>query len=124
MTISIGGIDSAYALQQASALSSAVRSVPSSSSANPTQPVKDPSSSNNTNLSLASGGRKPETPEKQRPAETPTHPGYTFEVDQQNHRIMKVSNSRGVLIYQVPSKGELALVEAEEANQKRLLLTA
>jgi hypothetical protein len=57
-------------------------------------------------------------------AEITAQPGYTFEVDQRNNKIMKVSDSKGVLIYQVPSKGQLALVEAQDAAQKRLQLTA
>lgn len=39
-------------------------------------------------------------------------------------RIMKVLDSKDVLIYQVPTKGELALVNAEEAAAKRILASA
>lgn len=62
---------------------------------------------------------------KKSPAtEVTNRPGYNFEVDQQNHKVMKVSDNKGVLIYQVPSKGELALITARESEQKRLQLTA
>ncbi len=57
-------------------------------------------------------------------ADVTAKPGYSFEVDQKNHKIMKVSDSKGVLIYQVPSKGQLALIESEDASSKRLALTA
>lgn len=49
---------------------------------------------------------------------------FTFEVDQQNHRIMKLSDGNGVLIYQIPSKGQLALITAQENEQKHLALVA
>lgn len=39
-------------------------------------------------------------------------------------RIMKVLDSKDVLIYQVPSKGELALVNAEEAAARRTIARA
>lgn len=39
-------------------------------------------------------------------------------------RILKVLDSKEVLIYQVPSKGELALVNAEEAAARRMLASA
>lgn len=40
-------------------------------------------------------------------------PGFSFEY-QDSHRVMKVHNVKGVFIYQVPSKGQLALVEADD----------
>lgn len=49
---------------------------------------------------------------------------FTFEVDQQNHRIMKLSDGNGVLIYQIPSKGQLALITAQENEQKHIALVA
>ena len=49
---------------------------------------------------------------------------FTFEVDQQNHRILKLSDGNGVLIYQIPSKGQLALISAQENEQKRIALVA
>lgn len=50
-------------------------------------------------------------------AETAASPGFRFEY-QDNHRVMKVHNSKGYLIYQVPSKGQLALIQAEEGAQQ------
>ncbi|NTV94049.1 MAG: hypothetical protein HGA75_01350 [Thiobacillus sp.] len=46
------------------------------------------------------------------------NPGFTFEYEGR-HEIMKVHNGKGFLIYQVPSKGQLALVEAEDSAQQR-----
>lgn len=44
-------------------------------------------------------------------------PGFSFEFQEQ-HRVMKVHNVKGVLIYQVPSKGQLSLIEAEGNAQR------
>ena len=58
--------------------------------------------------------------------ETARSPGFVFEF-QDSRQVMKVHNAKGVLIYQVPSKGQLALIEAEEAANRansRLRLTA
>lgn len=44
-------------------------------------------------------------------------PGFSFEY-QDKHQVMKVHNSKGFLIYQVPSKGQLALIQAEENPQQ------
>lgn len=52
--------------------------------------------------------------------------GFAFEYEG-NRQVMKVNNEKGILIYQVPSKGHLALIEAEENTRKRsqqLSLTA
>lgn len=38
--------------------------------------------------------------------------------------VMKVLDSKDILIYQVPSKGELAVVKAEEAAALRMLVSA
>jgi hypothetical protein len=57
-------------------------------------------------------------------AEVNSQPGFAFELDPKNHRVMKVNDNKGVLIYQVPSKGQLALIEAQESAQKTLRLTA
>lgn len=47
-------------------------------------------------------------------AEPARSPGIRFEYED-NHRVMRVHNSKGVLIYQVPSKGQLALIAAEDS---------
>lgn len=51
-------------------------------------------------------------------AEVASNPGFRFEY-QDNRQIMKVHNVKGVLIYQVPSKGQLALIQAEDSEQQR-----
>lgn len=59
-------------------------------------------------------------------AETSRSPGFVFEF-QDSRQVMKVHNAKGVLIYQVPSKGQLAIIEAEESANRadpRLRLTA
>ncbi|MFZ5483318.1 MAG: hypothetical protein ACOZB0_03735 [Pseudomonadota bacterium] len=59
-------------------------------------------------------------------AEPARSPGFVFEF-QDSRQVMKVHNAKGVLIYQVPSKGQLALIETEEAANRldpRLRLTA
>lgn len=50
-------------------------------------------------------------------AEVARNAGIRFEY-QDNHQVMKVNNTKGYLIYQVPSKGQLALIQAEEAAQQ------
>lgn len=45
------------------------------------------------------------------------NPGFTFEYEGKQE-VMKVHNGKGVLIYQVPSKGQIALIEAEEGSQR------
>lgn len=88
----------------------------------PPGPQTDPLNSAQVN---ANKDRQLQEARKKDPAaEITSHPGYTFETDSQNRRIMKVSDNKGVLIYQVPSKGELALVEAQDASKQRLALTA
>ncbi|MFA5081854.1 MAG: hypothetical protein WC474_04815 [Hydrogenophilaceae bacterium] len=52
--------------------------------------------------------------------------GFAFEYEG-TRQVMKVNNEKGVLIYQVPSKGQLALIEAEDDARQRsqfLRLTA
>jgi hypothetical protein len=59
-------------------------------------------------------------------AEVSRSPGFSFEV-QDSRQVMKVHNAKGVLIYQVPSKGQLALIETEDSAQqpgRQLRLTA
>jgi hypothetical protein len=46
-----------------------------------------------------------------------------FDEEEGTH-IMKVLDSKDVLIYQVPSKGQLSLVKAEEAAARRMLIRA
>ena len=51
---------------------------------------------------------------KQVPAtEASRAPGFQFEYED-SRQVMKVLNGKGVLIYQVPSKGQLALIEAAD----------
>ena len=50
-------------------------------------------------------------------AEISRVPGFSFE-HQDRHQVMKVHNNKGVLIYQVPSKGQLTLIEAEDNTQR------
>lgn len=45
-------------------------------------------------------------------------------VDQDGTRVMKVMDRKDVLIYQVPTKGELALVKSEESGVRRMLALA
>jgi len=59
-------------------------------------------------------------------ADLTSTPGFSFEYED-NHQVMKVHNAKGILIYQVPSKGQLALIQAEESAQQsgqKLRLTA
>ncbi|MDD4880888.1 MAG: hypothetical protein PHR30_10615 [Gallionellaceae bacterium] len=52
--------------------------------------------------------------------------GFAFEYEG-TRQVMKVNNEKGVLIYQVPSKGQLALIEVEDDSRQRsqlLRLTA
>jgi len=88
------------------------------------QPGKSQSDNTGTQTATTPDKQAQEAGKKNPAAEVTAKPGYAFEVDQQNHKIMKVSDAKGVLIYQVPSKGQLALVEAEESAQKRIALTA
>lgn len=68
-----------------------------------------------------------EAARKQDPStEKPRSPGFSFEY-QDRQQVMKVHNGKGVLIYQVPSKGQLALIQAEEAasrDNRQIELTA
>ena len=50
-------------------------------------------------------------------AEISRVPGFSFEY-QDHHQVMKVQNIKGALIYQVPSKGQLTLIEAEDNTQR------
>lgn len=56
-------------------------------------------------------------------AESAQAPGFVFDYEG-NQRVMKVNNQKGALIYQVPSKGQLALIEAEEDRTDKVRLTA
>jgi hypothetical protein len=88
-------------------------------------PVGTNAGNSTASQTAASPDKQLQQARKQNPtAEVTAHPGYIFEVDQQNHKIMKVSDAKGVLIYQVPSKGQLALVEAQDSAQKSIQLTA
>jgi len=92
--------------------------------ATPQQPAAQEGNNAQSNTATSSQKRIQELRKQNPAAEVTTHPGYTFEVDQKNHKVMKVSDSKGVLIYQVPSKGQLALIEADEAAKKHIQLTA
>lgn len=50
-------------------------------------------------------------------------PGFKFEYEDTT-RIMNVQDTKGVLIYQVPTKGQLALLEAAERTAGRIEVTA
>jgi hypothetical protein len=50
-------------------------------------------------------------------------PGFKFEYEDAT-RIMNVQDTKGVLIYQVPTKGQLALLEATERSAARIEVTA
>lgn len=95
---------------------------------NPSANVQNQSASQaDTNAAQSSSNleRQLQAARKKNPtAEVAGQRGYNFEVDLQNHKIMKVNDNQGYLIYQVPSKGELTLVTARESEQKRLQLTA
>lgn len=50
-------------------------------------------------------------------------PGFKFEYEDTT-RVMKVQDSKFVLIYQVPTKGQLALLDAAERAATRIQVTA
>jgi hypothetical protein len=50
--------------------------------------------------------------------ETASQSGIQFEYQDQR-QVMKLYNSKGVLIYQVPSEGRLTLIEADDAAASR-----
>ena len=50
--------------------------------------------------------------------------GLRFEYENKT-QVMKVNDNKGILIYQVPSKGQLELIEAQDSNElSRLAQTA
>ncbi len=51
-------------------------------------------------------------------AAAPQLAGFSFEY-QDRQQVMKVHNGKGVLIYQVPSKGQLALIQAADNDAQR-----
>lgn len=77
--------------------------------------------------SLEAQKAREEAARRQDPAaEVSSTPGFSFEYEG-NRQVMKVHNAKGVLIYQVPSKGQLALIQAEDSAQEgssQLRLTA
>lgn len=75
--------------------------------------------------SLAAQKAREEAARKNDPSATVSlSPGFSFEY-QDNQRVMTVHNAKGVLIYQVPSKGQLALIQAEDKGRNQeLRLTA
>lgn len=56
-------------------------------------------------------------------AESARAPGFKFEYED-TARVMKVQDSKSVLIYQVPTKGQLALLEAADRAAARIQVTA
>lgn len=121
----------AYTSQQGGGSVRADAPVAANSQPKPDAPPSRTGSRSGTQANAATAGspgntdkQAQEARKKNPAAEVTAHPGYAFEVDSQNHKIMKVSDSKGVLIYQIPSKGQLALVSAQENDQKRLQLTA
>ena len=80
--------------------------------------------SNATDLQSSASAQSKNTRAQNTASTTSSVANFTFEVDQQNHRIMKLSDGKGVLIYQIPSKGQLALITAQENEQKRIALVA
>jgi hypothetical protein len=60
--------------------------------------------------------REAEPPTAHPPAahEPPRQAAFRFEYAD-NTRIMKLQDSKGILIYQIPSKGQLAILQATEA---------
>lgn len=57
------------------------------------------------------------------PVQAPSGGEILFE-DQEGTRVMKVLDSKDVLIYQVPPKGELTLIRAAESDAQRALALA
>lgn len=97
----------------------------------------NPGQGDNSPSSISGGGaakqgnvvaeREKEIREAQKnPAKEPVRsPGVVVEYDQSGNRITEVRDNKGVLIYQVPSKGQLALVEAaERASNRQFVATA
>ncbi len=63
--------------------------------------------------------------EVQREQDNQTKTGGSIQLDlEEGTHVMKVLDSKDILIYQVPSKGELALVKAEEVAARRMLVSA
>lgn len=58
-----------------------------------------------------------------KPQQAAQNAGIQFEY-KDGHRVMKVNDSRGVLIYQVPPKGELQLILEQENKTKQFQGTA
>ena len=78
-----------------------------------------------TNQDLRQVDTKPETEvrSKATDVEAEQNPRFLFEYEN-SRQIVKVQNSQGVLIYQVPSKGQLALIEqADSAEKSSIQLT-
>lgn len=124
MDLSVSATSSAYTAATAYGQAGSA-SAPRANAQATTPPSGQDTSSTTASNAQASPDKQLQDARKKNPAaEVTSHPGYAFEVDQQNHKIMKVSDNKGVLIYQVPSKGELALIEAEDSSKKRIQLTA
>lgn len=92
-------------------------------------PRGDPAFATDRRLAADSNPRESETTaaravrddQATREAEKPS--GFLFEYEN-NVQVMKVQDSKGVLIYQVPSKGQLALIAAEDESEPQLSRTA
>jgi hypothetical protein len=59
---------------------------------------------------------------RQAKAESVRAPGFKFDYEDTT-RVMKVQDSKAVLIYQVPTKGQLAILEAAERIASRIQVT-
>lgn len=136
MDIGVSAVSTAYVPAQAYSPQggAAVASQMNPASSNNTQQQPLPSltasqsdlqsKANSSNLQSASSRQTKNTSNQNAASQTSEVANFTFEVDRQNHRIMKLSDGNGVLIYQIPSKGQLALITAQENDQKRLALVA
>lgn len=135
MNIGVGAVTATYvpmqAYSQQGMMAFAAPSSPASNNTNP-PPSASQASSQSTSQSgqdasgLQAGNRKQAQNAQGHGAANASASveNITFQIDQQNHRIMKLNDAKGVLIYQIPSKGQLALITAQESEQKRLALVA
>lgn len=135
MDLSISATSAAYLPMQAYAQQAALAGYPGPTPQQNTTVTADTRGSRQSSATRAE--LSPASPEAQKAqeeaarrkdpsAEVSRSPGFKFEF-QDSQQIMKVHNAKGVLIYQVPSKGQLALIEAEDNAQRlgqQLRLTA
>jgi hypothetical protein len=136
MDIGVNAVATTYtplqAYSQQGMTAAAIQPNPATSVANRQQTPTSPTSSQADSQPQSSATDLQSTaskPAKSTPAQNTTSTAssvanFTFEVDQQNHRIVKLSDGNGILIYQIPSKGQLALISAQENEQRRIALVA